>query len=275
MGMYSSSDGRQIVDEEEDMKKKTKAWINAILLLVTLIVNGMGAFGLINGLSQKEISDKYPTLITPAPSTFSIWSIIYVLLIMVVFVMIAKNREIYYSRAIDRISGLFWLTSVLNMVWIISFSFEWIGLSTLFIFALLITLLVIVNRIGAIDGSRRWLLPVAFGLYAGWLMIATVVNIAAWLVKIQWGRFGIAAEIWSMIILAVAIGLTLFVVMRVKNAVFPLPVAWAYFGIYNSLSASQMYGALQMVALAGTVVLAGLAAIQFIQNRYRVMPDHR
>ena len=78
-----------------------------------------------------------------------------------------------------------------------------------------------------------------------------------------------------MIILTVAIGLTLFVVMRVKNAVFPLPIAWAYFGIYNSLSAGQIYGTLQMVALVGMVVLAGLAAIQFIRNRYRVMPDQR
>ncbi|WP_373471495.1 hypothetical protein [Carnobacterium alterfunditum] len=58
------------------MKQKTKTYINAILLVITLIINGMGAFGLINGLSQKEVSDMYPTLITPAPSTFSIWSVI-------------------------------------------------------------------------------------------------------------------------------------------------------------------------------------------------------
>ena len=49
------------------MKLKTKSWINAILLVLTLIVNAMGAMGVINGLSQKEISDMYQTLITPAP----------------------------------------------------------------------------------------------------------------------------------------------------------------------------------------------------------------
>jgi len=257
------------------MKEKTKAWINAILLVLTLIINAMGAFGLINGLSQKEISDTYPTLITPAPSTFSIWSVIYAFLILTIIVLLVKSKESYYERALDVVSPLFWLSCMLNIVWIVSFSYNLIGLSTIFIFAFLIVMVLLNQQIRKIQTKGRWLLPVTFGLYAGWLFIATVVNIAAWLVKIQWGRFGIAAEIWSVIILTVAIGSALFVVLRVKNAVFPLPISWAYFGIYNSLSAGQIYGTLQMVALVGMVVLAGLAAIQFIRNRYRVMPDQR
>lgn len=32
--------------------------------IVALVVNALGAFGLINGSSQKEVSDKYLTLIT-------------------------------------------------------------------------------------------------------------------------------------------------------------------------------------------------------------------
>ncbi|PTQ81404.1 hypothetical protein C8U37_1221 [Trichococcus patagoniensis] len=88
------------------MKLKTKSWINAILLIFTLIVNGMGAFGVINGLSQKEVSDMYPTLITPAPSTFSIWSIIYTFLIISIIVMIFKNQDSYYERAIDETMSL-------------------------------------------------------------------------------------------------------------------------------------------------------------------------
>ncbi len=47
---------------------------------LTLIINAFGAFGLINGFSQNEVSDMYQTLITPAPSTFSIWSVLYLLL---------------------------------------------------------------------------------------------------------------------------------------------------------------------------------------------------
>ena len=63
------------------MDKTKKAWSNAILLAVTLVINTLGAIGFINGLSQKQISDMYVTLITPSPSTFSIWGVIYSLLI--------------------------------------------------------------------------------------------------------------------------------------------------------------------------------------------------
>jgi len=41
----------------------------------------------------------------------------------------------------------------------------------------------------------QWLLPAAFGMYTGWLLIATVVNIASWLVSVNWQGFGIAAEV--------------------------------------------------------------------------------
>ncbi|OJF93591.1 TspO/MBR family protein [Alkalibacterium sp. 20] len=259
------------------MTRKTKAYVNAILLILTLIVNGMGAFGLINGLSQKEVSDMYPTLITPAPSTFSIWSVIYTFLIISIVVMIIKNEELYYGRAIDEISYLFWVSCILNIVWIISFSYNLIGLSTLFIFAFLIVMVLIVKKVGKIQTKRRWLLPITFGLYSGWLFIATVVNIAAWLVKIEWDRFGIAAETWSAIILLVAVGLTLLVLLSTENAIFPIPLAWAYFGIYNYLLAPEgyqgQYNFLQNVALIGIVLLIGIAAIQFYKNQYKIMPD--
>ena len=82
------------------MDRTKKAWLNGILLVATLVINTMGAIGLINGLSQKEISDKYLTLITPAPHTFSIWSIIYSLLIISIIVMIVKKNDPYYQKAI-------------------------------------------------------------------------------------------------------------------------------------------------------------------------------
>lgn len=259
------------------MELKKKSWISGILLVLTLIVNVLGAFGVINGLSQKEVSDMYPTLITPAPSTFSIWSVIYSLLIISVVIMIIKNKDAYYSRAIEEISALFWLSCVLNSFWIVSFSYNLIALSTIFIFAFLIVMIFIVNKVGKIQTKRQWLLPATFGLYSGWLFIATVVNIAAWLVKIEWGRFGISAEIWSVIILLVAVGLTAMVLFTTKNAIFPIPIAWAYFGIYNFLISPDgfkgAYSLLQGTALIGIVLLIGMSGIQFYKNRYILMPS--
>lgn len=260
----------------EQANHTKKAGINALIFVVTLVFNVMGAFGYISGLSQKDISDKYITLITPSSSTFSIWSVIYSLLIVSVVMMIIRKKDWYYREAVDEISTLFRISSLLNIIWIVTFSFELVELSVLLIFAFLITLTQIILKLRKIHQKKRWLLPVTFGMYAGWLMIATVVNIASALVKIKWNGFGLRPELWGVIILTVALVLVLLVLTRLRNAIFPLPVAWAYFGIYQFLTSpegfSGQYQLLQMTALAGIVVLIGLAAIQLYQNRFAVLP---
>lgn len=138
------------------------------------------------------------------------------------------------------------------------------------------TLALISLKLLKMQTSRRWLLPLTFGLYTGWLMIATVVNIASALVKLEWGRFGVPEDIWAMIVLAVSVGLVILVLLRIKNAAFPLPVAWAYFGIYQFLNAPDgfkgEYELLQIGTLVGCVVLIGAAAIQLYRNRFQIIP---
>lgn len=258
------------------MDKSKRAWINGLFLVVTLVINTFGALGLINGLSQKQISDMYVTLITPSPATFSIWSIIYSLLLISVIVMIVKKDDPYYKSAINQITVLFRISCILNIVWIIAFSYIQVELSVLFILGFVITLSLICQKILQINDEKRWLLPLSFGIYTGWLFIATVVNIAAVLVKLRWNGFGIADDIWAIIILIIAILLVMLVLSKIRNAIFPLPIAWAYLGIYQYLKAPEgfkgEYGLLQSIALTGVVVLVGLAAIQFYRNSLLLIP---
>lgn len=260
------------------MNQTKKAWINGLFLAVTLVVNALGALGLINGLTQKQISDMYVTLITPSPATFSIWSVIYSLLLISVIVMAIKKDDYYHRSAVDRISVLFWISCILNMAWIVAFSYVQIELSVLFILGFVITLSLLCQRLVQIQEGKRWLLPLSFGLYTGWLFIATVVNTAAALVKLNWNGFGIADDIWAIIILITAIILVVVVLSKIRNAAFPLPVAWAYFGIYQFLNAPEgfkgEFGLLQTVALAGAAVLIVVAVIQLFRNRYSLLPDN-
>ncbi|MEE4195089.1 MAG: tryptophan-rich sensory protein [Anaerolineae bacterium] len=256
----------------------TKAWINAILLIITLVINSLGAAGLISGLTQKEISDMYLTIITPSPASFSIWSLIYTTLILSSIVMIiqVKKQNAYYLKVVDAISVLFWISSLLNVAWIVSFSFLLVELSTIFIFGFVVVLSMILQKLLKLQEGKRWLLPLAFGLYTGWLFIATVVNIAAALVKLNWDGFGIAASVWAAIILVIAVALIVVVQLRNRNAIFPLPIAWAYFGIYQFLRSPEgfngQYGLVQVVALIGMAVLIGAAAIHFYRNQFGVLP---
>jgi len=258
------------------MDRTKKAWINAVIFAITLVVNTLGALGVINGLSQKEISDRYVTLITPSPATFSIWSVIYTLLLAAVIVMIVKKTDVYYQKAVDEISSLFRLSSIFNILWIVTFSYVLVEISVLFIVAFVVTLAMLNRKLLKIHENKRWLLPAAFGIYNGWLFIATVVNIAAALVKVEWNRFGLSEELWAVIILAVALVLVILVLLRLKNAAFPLPVAWAYFGIYQFLNAPEgfegQYSTAKAAALAGMAILIGAAAIQLYRNHFRILP---
>jgi len=218
----------------------------------------------------------YVTLITPSPATFSIWSVIYTLLLISVIVMIARKNDTYYDNAVDQITNLFRISCVLNIAWIVSFSYLLVELSLLFILGFVITLALICQKLLKIQDKKHWLLPLTFGLYTGWLVIATVVNTAAALVKLKWNGFGLANDVWGIIILLIAVFLVIFVLTKNRNAAFALPVAWAYFGIYQFLKAPEgfkgEFGLLQTVALAGMAVLIVVAAIQLYRNRFSLLP---
>lgn len=261
------------------MDKTKKAWVNALFFVATLVINTLGALGLINGFSQKQISDMYVTLITPSPATFSIWSIIYSLLLISVIVMIVKKDDPYYESSVNQISVFFRISCILNISWIVAFSYLQIELSVLFIMGFVITLSLICMELLKFNDGKRWLLPLCFGIYTGWLFIATVVNTAAMLVKLKWNGFGVADDIWAIITLIIAILLVVVVLSKIRNAAFPLPIAWAYFGIYQFLNAPEgfkgEYSLLQNIALAGVVVLVALAVIQFYKNRLLLIPKSK
>ena len=257
------------------MRTKTKAWINLGLLLLTLVVNFLGGTGRINNTSQGEVSDMYHTLITPAGFAFSIWSVIYGLLLISLIVMIVKYEDYYYRKAIEEITPLLWISFITNMLWIVTFSYLQIGISTIFIFIYLISLTLIVQRLRSLNDKKYWLLPLTFGLNTGWLFIATVVNVAAYLVQIEWNGFGLTEDTWALIIMVVALLLAVFVQSQVKNAAFPLPIAWAFFGIYQELQSISSYPTLEITALIITGLLIILAIYFFIRNKNSIYPLQR
>lgn len=258
------------------MRTKTKAWVNLGFFLLTIGVNTLGAFGYINGLSQKVVSDRYPTLITPSPATFSIWGIIYTLLLVSIVFMIVKSRDTKVAAIIERISLPFWVSCAANILWIITFSFEWIGISTLLIFLLVISLAVLNGRLKAPEGIGQKVNALAFGLYNGWLIIASVVNAAAFLVQAKWDGFGLGQDTWAVIILIAALLITSLIQMRLRNAALPLPLAWACYGIWQQHRAEGFFTG-QYPAVATVSVIVGIAFVMiavfvFMLNKRCLLP---
>lgn len=251
--------------------------LNLVFYFLTLGVNYLGSSGFFAGNSQKDISDEYMTLISPAPFTFSIWGVIYTLVLITLVYLFVKRKDAGVRKLAGMISPWFILSSVFNMAWIVAFSYERLFISTILIIGLLFSLLVIIGKIY----THRFQVPatlagLSFTLYAAWVTIATVVNTALLLVQLDWNGFGISYSVWKLVILGVAIAFVLIYISRYKNAAFPLPLAWAFFGIYGSYTSGrvnpELASAIQWLLIAGIVIFVAAAVWRFIKNDKALFP---
>lgn len=167
--------------------------------MIMLAVNALAAATpVIGGRLTSEVSDKYPTLITPAGYVFSIWSIIYLLLgVFVVYhVLPGRDRE----EVVEKIWRLFVLNCLLNASWILIWNYEQVVYSVILMFLILASLIAIYKRlkIGRVPADLRVKLTthLPFSVYLGWITVATAANVAAALVSLGWDGFGLPQETW-------------------------------------------------------------------------------
>lgn len=251
--------------------------LNLFFYFVTLGVNYLGSSGFFAGNSQKDISDEYMTLISPAPFTFSIWGVIYTLVLVTLVYLFIKRKETRVSKLALMISPWFIVSSLCNMAWIVAFSYERLFLSMILIIGLLFSLFLIIGKIY----THRFEVPstlagLSFTLYAAWVTIATVVNTSLLLVQLDWNGFGISYSVWTLITLGIAIAFVLVYLSKYKNAAFPLPLAWAFFGIYGSYTSGrvnpELSTAIQGLLIAGIVIFLIAAVWRFIKNDKALFP---
>lgn len=216
-------------------------WANIAAFIVTLIVNGLSNTTLIGGKTTAEISNSYPTLITPAGYVFSIWGIIYVLLgIYLVYQALPSQKNAPFQK---QINGLFILTNVLNVVWLFFWQTEQFPFSVGIIIAFLATLITIYLRLNIgksnVSLKEKLCVHVPFSVYLGWVTIATLANVAVTLVSIGWDGFGLSLQTWAVLVLAVAVLIDLVVIATRKDIVYSLVFIWALAGIAINQSSNS------------------------------------
>ena len=244
------------------MKTRKLAIINFVSLLLVFFFNFLTGRGYINDLSQKTVSDMYPTKITPSGFAFSIWGVIYLLVGIVIVLMLIRNREKEYHEPIQAMSYWFLVSSLANILWTVAFSYLQILLSTVLIFILLFSLIMIIKQLSKLKKPINFFFALAFGMYAGWVLIASVLNVAVTLTQFKFSGFGLNETAWANLILIISIIIVLLVTLNTKNIVIPLPVAWAYYAIYSKEGL--------IVALMGIVFLLGISFYQLKRNRFKL-----
>jgi cell division protein FtsW (lipid II flippase) len=191
----------------------------------------------LNGRTTGEVSDAYPSLFTPAGITFSIWSVIYLLLGLHVLYQLGLFREtapdVGRTALLNRVGVLFAISSLANTAWVFAWHYDVITLSAVLIVVILVCLILIADtlRVAPLTTRERWLVGVPFSVYFGWTTVATVANITVLLVSLKWDGFGISASVWATIIVLVAMAIGTATMLYNRDVAYGLVLIWAFVGI--------------------------------------------
>lgn len=241
---------------------------NFLALIITIGINYLSNTGFFYGNTMKTISDKYHNYFTPAGYAFSIWGLIYLgLLGFVIYTgksLFKKEEDA--PEEVSKIGSWFIVTCVCNSVWVILWLGEQLALSVIVMLILLIALVkIIFNLRMELDYHpfKKYLFIFwPFALYAGWISVALIADVAAWLTKINWEGWGISQAEWTIIMIAIAALINVLVILKRNLREYGLAGIWALIAIAvaNSDSISNIrnacYAASIIIFLS--IVLSGI-----------------
>lgn len=236
---------------------RIRAFLVLAATLGTLAFNWIAARGLVGGMTPAQISDRYPTVITPAAYAFTIWILIYAGLAIFSILQILPGR----IERFRPIRSLYILSSALNCAWIFFWHQEQIAICLVLLVVLVVVLFFIKLKLPVSSGSFEWLVVRGtFGLYLGWALASALLNLAVLLAYADRGA-SVANIIGIALVLA---GSGFGVFFRVKWADYfaPLAVAWMLTGIAVKQSANTLV----VVATAVGVVACLIASASFVMN---------
>jgi hypothetical protein len=249
------------------MMKKVLQIANGFFFIITVIINYLSNTGIFNNNTMASVSARYQNLFTPAGYAFSIWGLIY---LGVFAFIIYQARSLFQKNTSNEIvvktGWWFVLSCIANCSWVLAWLYEYTGLSVLIMLVLLVCLLSIVINANKMrtDTSVRAFVVWPFSVYTGWICVALVANIAAWLTKIQWDGLGIAETSWAIIMICVAGAVLLFVALNRAMPGFSLVGVWALVAI--SVADWNKAPLVAQAALVVSIILLISVVLQSIKN---------
>jgi hypothetical protein len=239
--------------------------ISAFCFMIIAAMVGTGLFG---GTPVQDLQDgaldQDGSYLAPARPAFSIWTVIYLgLFAYTVWQALPRQRGSERQRALGYlIAG----TMALNGLWLVTAQFGSLPLTVLAIIVLLALLGVTFSRtvIEPADGwADRLLVDGVTGLHLGWVTLATVANIAAWLTAVGSPDWESSADLWGVVVLiAVAvIGLGIEIASRWRLGP-ALALAWGLVWLaVGRLEGMPHSTAIGVTAIIVAAVILGAALI--------------
>ncbi len=250
------------------MKKSSSLIVfNSLSLLFALLMNGLQGTAVFDGRTVGEVSNKYNTLIAPAGYAFSIWGLIYLMLIMFVGYQWYSYYRLKQDAEIKQTGIWLSLANIANGLWIVAWLNESMGLSVLLIFILLGSLIILTVRLRLEiwDAPKRTIFFIWWPLviYLGWIIVASVSNVAAWLVSLGW-QGGFLGEItWTVIMIGAASVIYLWLVFSRNLRESALVGIWAFVAI-----SARHWNEYPGIAIAA-IIVAGILLIVVSWHGYK------
>ncbi|MBN2666048.1 MAG: tryptophan-rich sensory protein [Bacteroidales bacterium] len=232
-------------------------YINVVLFAGMLVMNYLANALPLNGKTTGELSDSFPNLFVPAGLTFSIWGVIYILILLYVIFQFKDSNAL----AVSQVSLAFGISCILNALWIVFWHYGRLPLSLL-VMAGLLASLIYINI--AIRDLPFGIIKASFGIYLGWICIATIANVTAVLVTTGWNGFNISQEAWTIIMIAVGTLLVAATIYRLKNPFLGLAVVWAFLGI--AIKRQDDYRTILITTIVAIVIISGVTIWGFMRK---------
>ena len=246
---------------------------NRSILIMVLVILGVVAANIIAVLSNTDTgniaNDTFNDLNYFFPATYvftTIWPVIYAGIVgWAVYQALPAGRN---NPRFQAAAPWMVINIALNALWVFIFGLE-MFVTTVPIMVALVVVTVILYRkldIGVVRvGLWERLIQITISIYLAWLTVATVANIAAALISVNWNGFGISPEVWALVMLLVGAALAVFLYRGLGNdVVIPLTYLYAYIGIIVRYSDVTL---VLVGAVIGVIVVAATAAWHFINRR--------
>lgn len=242
------------------MTRQRKWIIGYFTAFIIMIIMNYAA-----GSDVGNVADDNPTIIQPAGFAFAIWGLIYVLIfIWIIKLFFSKNDQ---SAITERLKYWPIINFLLNGIWIIVFTQQWVIISTVVILALLFTL-VKMHTIISVE-LYHWYDRLPFSIYFGWVTIASLVNIFTAFSNYSIDSFlGMSELLWTIIAIMAASFIGIFTAWFFNDWLYPLVLIWPFFGIY--MENGDVFTGLNVSLAAASLILV-ITAIMIISKKVKVM----
>lgn len=284
---------------------RNRKWVRiavVISFIVMLAANVLAVYLPMGGSTPRQLSDLYPNLFTPAPLTFMIWILIYVLYGIHVLYQLGAIRvdieESLYPGVTPRTLpdgtplypqrnkllnaagvGFTW-ANLLNAAWIIAWHYRYVGLSVVIMIALLTVLTWTLHVIDVNPSARkdRISLMMPFAVSMAWICAALIANVSAFLVYRGYDGKPLTPVIWTVIVIALAALIGSVATIRFQAAEIGAVFLWAFAGIairqLNSVPGnlrieSATNPPILIAALVGAIVVAAVSVVALFSKAPR------